>query len=91
MADILVSQLTDPFRIGMMFFLLVTAIRTRDTMGMKAPLAMGVIFVAILLPMTTAASAEVARFTSIGLGIVSNALILGVFLVGWFFWEKRKS
>lgn len=90
MADILVSQLTDPFRIGMMFFLLVTAIRTRETMGMKAPLAMGVVFVAILLPLTTAASAEVARFASIGLGIISNAIILGVFLLGWFVWEKQK-
>ena len=91
MVDILVSQLIDPFRIVLIFFLLVTALRTRDTMGMKAPLAMGVVFIAILLPMTTAASAEVARITSIGLGIVANAIILGAFLVGWFFWEKRKS
>ncbi len=89
MADILVSQLTDPFRIGMMFFLLVTAIRTRDTMGMKAPLAMGVVFVAILLPMTTAASAEVARFTS----IVSASFPMPYprrLSVGWFFWKAER-
>lgn len=90
MVDILVSQLTDPFRIGLMFFLLVTALRTRHTMGMKAPLAMGVVFIAILLPLTTTAGADVARFAAIGLGIVANAIILGVFLLGWTVWEKQK-
>ncbi|MBT9371853.1 hypothetical protein [Rhizobium sp. CSW-27] len=90
MVDLLVSQLTDPFRIGLMFFLLVTALRTRHTMGMTVPLAMGVVFVAILLPLTTAAGTDASRIATIGLGILANAVLLGIFLLGWLVWEKQK-
>ncbi len=51
--DILVAQLSDVFRIGLIFFLLQTALRTRATMGLVVPLLAGVLFVAILLPLTT--------------------------------------
>ncbi len=90
MAEILVSQLTDPFRIGLMFFLLVTALRTRHSMGMPMPLAMGVVFVAILIPLTTAATPNADRISTIGLGIITNAILLGIFLLGWLVWEKQK-
>ncbi|KQW31776.1 hypothetical protein ASE36_06005 [Rhizobium sp. Root274] len=83
MGDIVLSQLMDPFRIGLIFFLLLTALRTRANMGLWMPLAMGVVFIAILIPLTTAAASTVNRFEAIGLGIVSNGLILGVMLAGW--------
>lgn len=88
MVDIVFSQLIDPFRIGMIFFLLVTAIRTRANMGLWMPLGMGVVFIAILIPLTTAAASPVNRFEAIGLGIVTNALILAVLLAGWTVFEK---
>lgn len=88
MVDIVFSQLIDPFRIGLIFFLVVTAMRTRPTMGLLMPLAMGVVFIAILIPLTTAAASPVNRFEAIGLGVVTNALILAVLLAGWTIWEK---
>jgi hypothetical protein len=90
MIDIVFSQLIDPFRIGLIFFLLLTAIRTRANMGLMMPLAMGVIFIAILIPLTTAAASMVPRLTAIGLGVVSNAVILAIFLAGWTIWEKAR-
>lgn len=90
MIDILTGQLLDPFRIGLIFFLLMTALRTRETMGLAMPLAMGVVFVAVLLPLTTAAGAGVDRVQAIGFGVVANAIILGVFLLGWLAWEKSR-
>lgn len=88
MVDIVFSQLIDPFRIGMIFFLLMTAIRTRANMGLWMPLGMGVVFIAILIPLTTAAASPVNRFEAIALGIVTNALILAVLLAGWTVFEK---
>jgi hypothetical protein len=90
MIDIVFSQLIDPFRIGLIFFLLLTAIRTRANMGLMMPLAMGVIFIAILIPLTTAAASTVPRFSAIGFGVVSNAVILAIFLAAWTAWEKAR-
>lgn len=88
MLDIVVSQLIDPFRIGLILFLLLTAIRTQANMGLWMPLAMGVLFIAILIPLTTAAASTVPRLTAIALGVVSNAVILAIFLAGWTVWQK---
>ena len=88
MVEIITTQLTDLFRIGLIFFLLLTAIRTRANMGLWMPLAMGIVFIAILIPMTTAAASTVPRLTAIGLGILANAVILAIFLAGWTIWEK---
>lgn len=90
MVDIITTQLTDPFRIGLIFFLLLTAIRTKANMGLMMPLAMGVAFIAILIPLTTAVASPVPRLTAIGLGVVSNAVILAIFLAGWTIWEKAR-
>lgn len=91
MVDIVFSQLIDPFRIGLIFFLVVTAMRTRPTMGLLMPLAMGVVFIAILIPLTTAAGAAVSKAEAIGFGILSNAILLGIVLGGWAIWEKSRS
>ena len=90
MLDILTSQLLDPFRIGLIFFLLMTALRTRAAMGMAAPLAMGVVFIAILLTITTAATQPGSMPEKIGLGIVANLVILAVLLAGWTVWERSR-
>lgn len=91
MVDIVFSQLTDPFRIGLIFFLVLTAMRTRQNMGLLMPLGMGVVFIAILIPLTTAAGAAVGRTEAIGFGILSNAIILGIVLGGWAIWEKVRG
>lgn len=88
--DLLISQLADPFRIGLLFFLIVTAVRTRAASGFVVPLALGVVFVAILLPMTTASSATTDRTLAIATGIAANAIIVGILLLGWTIWNKSR-
>ncbi len=94
MLELLISQLTDPFRIGLVFFLLVTAIRTRAATGLWAPLAVGVLFVAVLIPLTTGAAAaadNATRLTAMAIGVIANALLLAVLLAGWFGWQKVRG
>jgi hypothetical protein len=94
MLELLVSQILDPFRIGLVFFLLVTAIRTRAATGLATSLAVGVVFVAVLIPLTTGAAAltdNAARLTAMAVGIVANALILAVLLAGWLGWKKLRG
>lgn len=94
MLETLVSQLVDPFRIGLILFLLLTALRTRAAMGLAIPLALGVVFVAVLLPLTTGANVAAdneARLTAIACGIVSNAIILACFLSAWTVWTKVRQ
>lgn len=89
--DLLVSQLSDPFRIGLVFFLFLTALRTRATMGLITPLALGLVFVAVLLPLTTGAAAfpdNQARLVAIAWGLIANAIILGIVLGAWALWER---
>ena len=88
--DSFVSQLIDPFRIGLLFFLLHTAFRTRLATGLVAPLASGIVFVAILLPLTTARAQldVIPLWQSIVIGILSNTLILAAFLAIRAAWPK---
>lgn len=78
-ADMLIAQLTDPFRIGLVVMLLVTAARTSGAVGNWIPLALGAVFVAVLIPITLG-SEQGDRAVQIGVGIVSNAIILAVAL-----------
>lgn len=78
--DILLAQLTDPFRIGLLVALLLTTFSTIRATGTVVPLVLGAIFVAVLIP-TAFASAEIAKAASIGVGLVSNAIILGILLL----------
>lgn len=94
MLETLVSQLTDPFRIGLILFLFLTALRTRAAMGLAGPLTLGVAFVAILLPLTTGAETltnNEAKLTAMACGIVSNAIILGCFVSAWAVWTKVRQ
>jgi hypothetical protein len=92
--EILTAQLTDPFRIGLIFFMFLTALRTRATVGLAIPLLLGVLFVAVLLPMTTGANTAIVRdapIRAIGFGIFSNAIILGTIVAGWAIWNKQRG
>lgn len=93
MTETLAAMLMDPFRIGLMFFLVVTAQRTRPTMGLPIPLAAGVVFVAAMLPMTTGNSmvdAAGGMTQAITIGLVANTILLGIVLLGWAIWERAR-
>ena len=75
MTELVLSQLTDLFRIGLIIALVVTMHRTAAVTGRVLPLVLGVVFVAVMLPATMpSSSASLADATLAGL--VSNSIIL---------------
>lgn len=78
-SDIFLTQIVDPFRIGLIVMLLITAARTSATVGTLVPLALGVVFVAVLIP-TALSSSDGDMVSQIAVGLVTNAVILGVAL-----------
>lgn len=94
MLETLMSQFVDPFRLGLVFFLFLTALRTRTATGLLMPLAFGVVFVAILIPLTTGAHAvngTSALAVAIATGVVANAVILAVYLGVWSLWNRARQ
>ena len=71
--DIFLAQLADPFRIGLVAMLVITAARTEASVGMRVPLALGTVFVAILIPV---AFGEGDMAGQIVVGLAANAVIL---------------
>ncbi len=88
LADLLLSQLLDPFRIVLLIALVLTARNTAATVGMAVPLALGVVFVAVLLPATTQTSAEISRTAAILCGLAVNAVVVLVVLAGLHVWSR---
>ncbi|HEY6917731.1 MAG TPA: hypothetical protein VI412_00620 [Tabrizicola sp.] len=79
MTELIQSQLMDPFRIGLIVALVITMFRTRAATGSAIPLALGVVFVAVIIPSTQPTGA--ASLTEAVLaGVVSNLIILGIVL-----------
>lgn len=81
--DMLTSQLVDPFRIGLLIAMVYTAKNTAAQAGQLIPVLLGIVFVAVLIPMTLG-SANADRTTAIGVGLLSNAIIVGIV---WAIWE----
>jgi hypothetical protein len=77
-SEILLAQLTDPFRLGLIVALVVTMLRTEAVTGRWIPLALGILFVAAVLPMTTGRASEVPFATAILLGVVANLVLLAL-------------
>jgi len=88
-ADLLLSQLLDPFRIGLLLALIFTARNTAATMGMAVPVALGVVFVAVLIPLTTQSDAPKAA--AIGVGLIANAVLVGIMLAAWAAWRRLSA
>jgi hypothetical protein len=75
LTDLVLSQLTDLFRIGLIIGLVVTMQRTAVVTGRILPLILGVVFVAVMLP-TTMPSSTVSLADAIISGLASNTIIL---------------
>jgi hypothetical protein len=76
---IMIAQLADPFRIGLLVALLFTARNRSAALHRWLPIALGLVFVAVLIP-TAMASDDSEVSAQIGVGIVSNAIILALML-----------
>jgi len=77
--DIFIAQLLDPFRIGLLLALLLTARNTMAHTGMVLPLGAGVLFIAALIPLSFSAGAE-NWWTLFAIGIISNCVIVAIVL-----------
>ena len=84
MIDLLQSQLTDIFRIGLIVALIATTLRTEGITGRVIPLLAGVVFVAVIIPTTMQTSDTPPLMQRIGVGVVANLIILGVC---WGIWQ----
>lgn len=80
LTDLVLSQLTDPFRIGLIIALVVTMLRTSAVTGHALPLVLGVVFVAVILP-TTMPSSMASMGDAILAGLISNLIIIVPVLV----------
>lgn len=81
--ELLISQLTDIFRIGLVIGLLYTAFRTRDNTGLVVPLLLGVVFVALIIPMTMPGAVGEPLWRQALVGIVANLILLGASMAVW--------
>ncbi|MBL4929239.1 hypothetical protein [Fuscibacter oryzae] len=85
------SQLTEPFRIGLLIALFITMLRTRANTGIWTPLAIGAVFVAVVIPVTRVSGAPKAPMpTEIGVGILANIVLLAVVLGVWTLWQRLR-
>ncbi len=93
MTDLLLIQLTDIFRVGLIIGLLATAHRTRSSTGLAMPLVLGVAFIAAMIPMTlpAAATAAVPLWQNMAVGLVSNAILLAGAMGGWALVQRLRS
>ena len=91
LSDLLLTQLSDLFRIGLLIALFVTMLRTRAASGTLIPLAIGAVFVAVLLPLTAQASLAAPLATVIGVGIIANVIWLAIILAIWTLYQRLKA
>jgi len=78
--DLVLSQLSDVFRIGLIIALVVTMLRTSTLTGRVLPLIAGVVFVAVLVPSTLSSGTE-SLSQEIAAGLISNLIILAPVLL----------
>ncbi len=90
MTDLVLAQLTDVFRIGLIIGLVFTMHKTAAVTGRVLPLALGVVFLAVMLP-ATMPSPSVSFADAIVAGLVSNTIILAPVLgVAWLIARSRR-
>ncbi len=86
-ADIITSQLTDPFRIGLIAALIYTTLRNLAVTGWLVPLAAGIVFVAFIIAVTMPNNGQ-SQAVIISAGVISNAIIAGVMFAAFFIWRR---
>ncbi len=85
--ELLLMQLSDPFRIGLLVALAFTTLQTQGQTGRAIPLLLGIVFVAVLIANTTSAG-EGDLTMAIGVGVLANAIIIGVLAGLYLAWQK---
>lgn len=79
---LLATQLTDPFRMGLMAALLFTTLRNAAVTGLMLPFAAGIVFVAGIIAMSFPQSNHPVWMVVV-VGIVANAIIGAIMVALW--------
>ena len=90
LSNLILSQLADPFRIGLLVALVITMLRTEAVTGIWVPLAAGLLFVAVIIPSTTLTALTQPLWQIVAVGLVSNAIILVVILGVWTTYQRLR-
>lgn len=78
--DLIIAQLADPLRMGLLVALLFFAANSRGVLNRWLPIALGLAFVAVLIPTAMASDTAEPVTAQIGVGFLSNAMIVGIML-----------
>jgi hypothetical protein len=90
--ELIIAQLADPLRMGLLVALLFFATNSKGVLNRWLPIALGLAFVAVLIPTAMASDATEPVTAQIGVGFLSNAMIIGVMLFAEAVVEKfRRS
>ncbi len=84
---IIVTQLTDPFRIGLIAALIYTTLRNLAVTGWLVPLAAGIVFVAFIIAITMPNAGQ-TQAVVISTGVVSNVIIAAILFGGLYVWRR---
>ena len=90
-AELMTLQLSDLFRIGLIVALFATMLRTRAQTGTWLPLAAGVVFVAVMLPMTMPQANGEPLLRQILVGLVSNGIVLALVMGAWTVYQRMAA
>ena len=90
LVNILIAQLADPFRIGLLVALLFTAQNTSGALNRWLPIGLGLVFVAVIIP-TALASESAPVGAEIGVGVVANAAVLALMLAAQAIVERVRK
>ena len=89
--EIVQAQLGDMFRAALILALLYTMLRTRAVTGTWLPLAAGIVFVAVIIPMRLPSVIAAPLWMQVGAGLVSNSVLAGIGLGVWTLLSRLKG
>ena len=84
---IIFTQLTDPFRIGLLAALIYTTIRNSSITGWFVPMAAGIVFVAFITAVTMPSGGQ-SQAVVISAGVASNAIIVAILFCALYLWRR---
>lgn len=91
LTDLLFGQMLDPFRIGLLIALFATMLRTQATTGTLIPLMVGIVFVAVIIPVTFQTALPATLWQVIAVGVLANALIVLIIRAVWALYLRIKQ
>ncbi len=88
-ADLVSAALADPFRVVLLVGLVITQRRTQALTGTLVPLAAGMLFVAVIIPLTLGFGAEAGLGKAVLAGMIANTVWLVPIIAIVRFWDRR--